>query len=157
MKKLWFCACCLVALAGCNNKPDPALSEEYEVPTTGRTVGGLLEQLREDDDPANVQEVIDAMANLTPEDKDAVPALVKALQDENPNVRWVAAKSLGQIEPSSREVEYALARTMEDKDPRVSRMAIEASGRIARASVRNLLGTKDEPAKDQPPQEGKAP
>src|SRR6516164_6367266 len=105
MKKFWICACCLAALAGCNNKPDPALSEEYEISGTGRTVGGLLDQLREDDDPANVQEVLDEMEKLTPEDKDAVPALVKALQDENPYVRWVAARSLGQIEVSTREVE----------------------------------------------------
>ena len=157
MNKLWICACCLVALAGCSNKPDPALSEEYEISGTGRTVGSLLEQMREDDDPANVQEVLDAMVNLTPEDKDAVPALVKALGDENPNVRWVAARSLGQIEPNSKEVEYALARVMEDKDPRVSRMAIEASGRIARASVRNLGLITNETAKDTAPQEEKNP
>ena len=56
----------------------------------------------------------------------------------------------GQIEPTGKEVEYAVAKAMEDKDERVSRAAIRASGKIARASIKNLLGTKEEGPKEAP-------
>jgi HEAT repeat protein len=146
MKKLWWIACCLVALAGCN-KPDPVDSESYIV--EGRTISSWLTQLREDpDDDGNYLEVWEALSKMGPEDKEAVPALVAALQDENPKVRWVVVRCIGQIEPVGKDVEYAVARAMEDKDTRVSRAAIQASGKIARASIKNLLGNKEEAAKE---------
>ncbi len=148
MKKLFWLACCILALAGCN-KPDPVDSENYLV--EGRALGSWLDQLRDDpDDPGNVQEVLEVLQKLGPEDKDAVPALVAALKDESPIVRLIAVKSLGQIEPTGKEVEYAVAKAMEDKDERVSRAAIRASGKIARASIKNLLGTKEEGPKEAP-------
>jgi hypothetical protein len=143
MKKLCWFACCLVALAGCNNKPDPVDSENYLV--DGRTLGSWLNQLREDaDDPSSVQEVLEALQTLGPDDKEAVPALIAALRDENPTVRLIAVRCIGQIQPVGKDVEYAVAKAMEDKDMRVSRAAIKTSSKIARASIKNLLGTKEE-------------
>jgi HEAT repeat protein len=148
MKKLGWLACCLVVLAGCN-RPDPALSVDYIVSGTGRTVGQWLEQLREEsDDDNSVLEVVEAMQNLGPDDKEAVPALVAALQDENPKVRWVAVTTLGQIQPTDKDVEYAVARAMDDKDPRVVRAAIRASQKMTHASIRDLLGSKEEQDKN---------
>jgi HEAT repeat protein len=153
MKKLWWFACCLVALAGCNNKPDPVDSENYLI--EGRSISSWLNQIREDpDDLGSVQEVFEVLqTNMGPDDKEAVPALVAALQDENAKVRWIAVKCLGQIEPAGKEVELAVAKAMEDKDERVSRAAIVASGKIVRASLKTLLGNKDEAAKDSAPKD----
>src|SRR5216683_5462961 len=123
MKKLCLFACCLVALAGCN-KPDPADSEDYIVADSGRTVGQLLRQLREDEDPNSWDEAREALLKLGPEDMEAVPALLAALKDENWVVRYSAVQALGQIEPTTKQAEYAVAKVMEDKNREVSRAAI---------------------------------
>jgi HEAT repeat protein len=67
---------------------------------------------------------------------DAVPSLVKALDDANPGVRWEAAKSLGLIGNGASKALPALRRVAQsDINSEVRRIAGEAVGKIEGASA----------------------
>src|SRR5262249_50558694 len=48
----------------------------------------------------------------------AVPALAWALKDENPEVRYYAAKTLGKVGPEARSALPALKEAAKEKDPK---------------------------------------
>ena len=63
----------------------------------------------------------------------AVPVLIKALGDEDPRVRRVAARMLGAGEAASRPAATALARLLDDKDAGVRLTAAVALGKVGRS------------------------
>ncbi len=80
-------------------------SVEHELQSIKKAaVGGntpyLIEQLN---NPSNIYAVIDAFKTLGPKGKDAVPDLIKFLRNNDQNLRYAAAMSLGYIGPDASE------------------------------------------------------
>ena len=61
---------------------------------------------------------------------EAVPALIRALGDEDSSVRWRAAYTLGEIGPEAKEAVLALIRALGDEDSSVRWRAARALGKI---------------------------
>jgi HEAT repeat protein len=70
------------------------------------------------------------LAEIGPAAKDAVPALVKVLADERPEVRIQALVALGEIGPDARSASTAVAKAMDDAFVSVQYAAAFALGRI---------------------------
>ncbi len=95
----------------------------------GRPVRDWLDDLRTLD-PATRQEALEALGSMEEANRDAIPELIRALEDDNHLVRAGAARALGRIGPAARDSIPALeAASMESR--RVDlREIIEARGRI---------------------------
>lgn len=91
-------------------------------------LGPLLAALQ-DEHPAVREHAAEALGDLGPPAKDAIPALITALADEHPRVRRDAARSLGQLGPAARSALGALKELAQDPDPEV-RAAAARSVRI---------------------------
>ena len=80
----------------------------------------------------------------------AVPALVATLKDDqDKDVRRLAAEVLGKIGPAAAEAAPALAAALKDPDEVVRRLAVEALGNIGPAAVSALVAAlKDDQDKD---------
>lgn len=89
-------------------------------------VRGLTEALGAPD-PGLRERAAHALAMICdPDAEEAVPALVKALEDKNPKVRMTAASALGGIGSAAREAIPALERALQDKDENVRACAAVA-------------------------------
>jgi vesicle coat complex subunit len=90
-----------------------------------------------------------ALRQIGPAAEPAVPALVKALGDPDPEVQISAAEALGRIGPAAEPAVPALIEALGDPDADVQRTASETLGRIglaAKAAVPaliNALGSAD--------------
>jgi HEAT repeat protein len=85
--------------------------------------------------------VVYALTNLG--EPRALEPVIEMLNDENPAIRRVAARTLGNLR-DQRAVE-PLLRAAEDDDPRVSRNAIESLGRLGHPRGGRTLQTVDAP------------
>ena len=65
----------------------------------------------------------------------AVPELITALADRDPNVRWSAASALGQMGPVAKEAVPRLISALQDEEYWVQGKAATALGRIGAAAV----------------------
>lgn len=86
--------------------------------------------------------IADALGLLGPDAVDAVPALIRLLDDEHEIVRVRAVSALGRIGPASPRVVPALARALRDRDHDTRATAAEslgAMGPAADAAVPGLL------------------
>ncbi len=93
----------------------------------GKTTNELIELLQKPE--ASWQEklaAIETLAEMGPEAKAAVPAILNALKDENERVRAAAAAALGRIAWADQTVVLALAEALQDKDEDVRRSAAES-------------------------------
>jgi HEAT repeat protein len=122
---LWL-GCGAALAAGCaHGDPDAALDYEHD----GRRVGDLLRDAGSPDEAVR-DDAFDLLSRFGLEDKPALPALIRAVnEDENPNVRSAATRAMSRIKPPTRESEGAMMKALTDKNPTVSRNAI-ASARI---------------------------
>ena len=107
-------ALCLLACAGCSKqKPTAELINDLNSPEEkARTIAVRLLGDRIDE-PAQV-----------------VPALVKALDDKETDVRWSAAIGLGYFGEEAKDAISSLQRAQHDRDPRVREAAGVALARI---------------------------
>jgi HEAT repeat protein len=80
----------------------------------------------------------DALGEIGPGAKAAVPELRKALRAEESNVRGAAAQNLGRIGTAASEARPDLAVLLSDSAPQERRIAVWALGRIGPAAVPNL-------------------
>jgi len=87
----------------------------------------------------------DALGRMGPA---AVPKLVEALQDPNPQVRMLAARVLARIGPNAVIAVPTLQHLLEDPDGEVRRAATRALGQIgpaAAAAIPDLIRLLEEP------------
>jgi HEAT repeat protein len=73
-----------------------------------------------------------ALGKMGPGAKDAVPALTKALGDQNALLRLCAARALGEIGPAAKDALPKL-QEMAEKDIKVRQTATEAIEKIQKA------------------------
>jgi len=81
----------------------------------------------------------EALGQLGPEARAAVPDLVRALADPEILVRRASARALGQIGPEARAAVPDLVRALADKDSYVRLSAAEALRQIGQAAVPDLV------------------
>jgi PAS domain S-box-containing protein len=94
------------------------------------------------------RQAAEALGNIGPEAKAAVPALIESLKDGEEGVREAAAKSLGKIGPEAKAAVQALIEMLKDEDKYVLGAATEALGYIgieAKAAVPTLIGALKDP------------
>ena len=70
---------------------------------------------------------------------DAVPALMKALEDQDANVRWGAAYALGEIGAGSVDAIPALVKLLQDNNEVVRLSATGALGEVGKDAVPILI------------------
>jgi HEAT repeat protein len=70
------------------------------------------------------------LGQIGPAAKEAVPALIAVLKDEDSELRASAATALGGIGPAAKEAVPALSVALKDKDKRVREIAASALRKI---------------------------
>jgi hypothetical protein len=120
----------------------PVSSPDMSAAAMQTTVLKLASGL-DDLDPRARRRVMDVLESLGAAAAPAAPAVVKALADNDPFVRWAAARTLGKMSPAAADTAVpALARMMldVDLDLRVAAArALEHYGREARTAVPDLI------------------
>jgi HEAT repeat protein len=87
-----------------------------------------------------------ALSEMGAHAKDAVPGLIKALEDERPQVRLQAEVALGEIGPPAKAAVPALIPLLTDKFEAVRSTAVFALGQIADPSAMEAIRKADQPA-----------
>ncbi|MUG95287.1 HEAT repeat domain-containing protein [Scytonema sp. UIC 10036] len=101
-------------------------------------ISSYIEQLK------NPQQRSAAIDDLVTVGKPAIPALITALQDRDPQVRASAAIILGQMGPNAGEAAPAILQAIGDKDPAVRSSAVQAIQKIGKqAYVPHLIAGLD--------------
>jgi HEAT repeat protein len=95
----------------------------------GRLVQAWLDDLRAPDEPSN-REALEALGAMGPDDKDAVPELIRALEDENALVRAGAARGLGRIGAAAQQALPALQAAGENSHGKDLKELLQAHARI---------------------------
>lgn len=90
----------------------------------------VLVKALSDSDPWVRYEAADALGNIRPGAKEAVPALIKALGDSEQYVRFRAAFALGNIGPEAKEAVPTLIKALGDSYKSVREVAADALGKI---------------------------
>jgi HEAT repeat protein len=83
-----------------------------------------------------------ALGRIGPAAKDAVPELVKLLNDPDTGVRWAAVIALGSVEPGAKDAAPELVRLLKDPDGYVRRAAasaLQGIGPAAKDAVPELV------------------
>jgi len=80
-----------------------------------------------------------ALGEMGPQAQAAVPALIKALDDDRPEVRLQAAIALGEIGPDAKPAASTIIKLIDDSFPSVRAAAIFALGRIGEPSTAAAL------------------
>jgi HEAT repeat protein len=110
--------------------------EKKEEPVyKGQTLGHWMELLNSQD-PGKKGEAIMAVGMIGRQAREAEPALIEALKDQDEDVRWLAAQQLGSIDPGEGAVQPLCdVLKSEQEETRVRASAAYSLGRI-RADVR---------------------
>jgi HEAT repeat protein/tRNA A-37 threonylcarbamoyl transferase component Bud32 len=120
-------------------------------------VQNLLQAMQ---DPKSRWMAVVALGEMGSAAREAIPALVDALEDEDVAVRWDAAKALGKMGPAAAGAVPALAAVIhQQNDAIVRQYAVAALGKIgppAKAAVPALIGALKERASHLDEQAGDA-
>jgi HEAT repeat protein len=96
----------------------------------------VLAEGMKDPDPHARRAIIDVLETLGPAAAPSAPALVAALKDKDPFVRWSAARTLGKISPEAAATAVpALAHLLSDRDLDVRLTAVAALTRYGSAAA----------------------
>jgi tRNA A-37 threonylcarbamoyl transferase component Bud32 len=111
-------------------------------------------------DPKSRWMAVVAVGEMGSAAREAIPALIEALEDEDVAIRWDAAKALGKMGPAAAGAVPALAAVIhQQSDAIVRQYAVAALGRIgppAKAAVPALIGALKERASHLDEQAGDA-
>ena len=111
------------------------------------SVAGLIKQLQDDKLEVRLQ-AADALANLGPDAKEAIPALTAALKgDKEAKVRAYAAFALKKMGAEAKEAVPALTDALKDKDEEVRSVAADALGQLG-ADAKSAVPALAEALKD---------
>ncbi|MDM9384507.1 HEAT repeat domain-containing protein [Chlorogloeopsis sp. ULAP01] len=110
----------------CLSSPLLADNPTWAQSATQTQINSYIQRLK---NPQQRSTAVDYLASVG---KPAVPALIKALQDTNPQMRAGAAMTLGKIGPAASEAAIVLMRTIGDKDPTVRSYVVQAIEKIGR-------------------------
>ncbi len=121
----------------------PSEEKKEEPVYKGQTLSRWMEMLNSQD-PGKKGEAIMAVGMIGRQAREAEPALIEALKDQDEDVRWLAAQHLGSIDPGEGAVQ-PLCDLLENKqeETRVRASAAYSLGRI-RADVRAAIPTLSE-------------
>jgi HEAT repeat protein len=119
------CVILNLVILGCTSK---------EAGTVGGDIRELVQALKEGDDPTRAR-AAQALGDLGPDAREAVPALRAALRDEYEMVRENAAEALGDMGPAAKLAVPELISTMRDSVVPVREAAKEALRKIAPAAA----------------------
>ncbi|MEG4503476.1 HEAT repeat domain-containing protein [Microcoleus sp. F6_B4] len=108
-------------------------------------ISALISDLQDPNDDVR-SSAAEALGNLGPEVKDAVPALTAALQDQSWRVRYNAAEALGKIGQEAKTAIPALVALLKDSDEKVHRITAEALGEIGAEAISALIQAFEERA-----------
>jgi HEAT repeat protein len=123
MKRLLI-VCLLLVLAGC----------EREATFQGRPTSHWIEDLKNPSYMARVR-AANALGNIGPEARKAIPDIIPLLDDREFLVRWAAAGALGQLGPPAKDALPTLKKlAAEDPDPGVRDAADNAVKEISSGS-----------------------
>jgi len=135
----------VVAVAGCSKREappraEPAADGDEAAPVA---VADLLETLTKTDDSRTRVVTIDDIATRLRGGLPALDALVAALADTEPRVRWHAARAIGLIGHEAASAIPALLKLLADQDPIVVTQAAAAVGHIRGDDVRAKIPEAD--------------
>ena len=103
-----------------------ALEEHAKAEYQGYTAGEWAAILRAPDEESRHAAAV-ALAEMGAEARSALPELIDALEDADPEVRRLATRVLGNIGPDAREVSQLLTdKLMEAEDPAFARDGVRA-------------------------------
>ena len=91
---------------------------------------GGVKLVRAEHGPLGSKNLPGALNNIGPDAKEAVPALIEALKDEDKTARQNAAEALGNMGPDAKDAVPTLIETLKDKYGAVRRAAADALGSI---------------------------
>jgi HEAT repeat protein len=133
------------ALRKITGAPEPARERRNRSADPGGVPPAVQNLLRAMQDPRSRWMAVVALGEMGATARDAVPALIEALEDPDAAVRWDAAKALGKLGPAAARAVPALAAIVHaQSDAIVRQYAVAALGSIgpgARAAVPALIGT----------------
>lgn len=124
-------------------EPKPADTSAAEPAGGGADVAALIETLTTTDDSRTRVITIDAIATELRGGLPALDPLVKAFADEEPRVRWHAARAVGLIGHEAAPAIPALVKLLDDSDPVVVTQAAAAIGHIREDDDRSELPAGD--------------
>lgn len=113
----------------CLSSPLGIPTATWGQPQTATQIRSSVQQLK---NPQQRSAAIDYLATVG---KPAVPALITALEDSDPQVRASAAIILGKIGPAATQAVPVLLRVMKDKEETVRFQAVQAVTKIDRSAV----------------------
>jgi hypothetical protein len=115
----------MVFFGGLAQKPEPTAPAVYR----GRPVHAWLEDAGSSDRTTR-EDAFEALGEMGPANRDAVPELIQGLQANSSLVQAAAARSLGRIGPDAKAAIPALEEAERDADVVALREIIEARKRI---------------------------
>jgi HEAT repeats len=122
----------------CVSSPLLVINSTSAQPQTEIQISSHIQRLK------NPQERSAAIDYLATVGKPAVPALIQALQDSDPQVRSSAAIILGKIGPVAAQAAPVLLRTIDDQDATVRSHAVQAIKKIGKqAYIPQLIAGLD--------------
>ena len=137
------------ALRKVTGTPEPVRERRNRAPRAPSAVPpAVANLLRAMQDPKSRWMAVVALGEMGAIARDAVPALIEALEDGDAAVRWDAAKALGKMGPAAASAVPALAAALHEHDDVIVRQyAVAALGKIgppAKAAVPALIGALKE-------------
>jgi hypothetical protein len=89
-------------------------------------------------EPTDRRWAVDALAQIMPTAPEVLPALIRALGDDDERIRTHASEALGRLEPTTAEIVAALITTLSDNNPNARASAAEAIAAIGPAAAEAL-------------------
>jgi hypothetical protein len=127
-------------------EPKPADTSAAEPVDGGPDMAALIETLTTTDDSRTRVIAIDAIAAELRDGLPALDALVKALADEEPRVRWHAARAIGLIGHEAAPAIANLVKLLDDADAITVTQAAAAIGHIREDDERSEIPPADQQA-----------